>query len=162
AETSGAITFVVPGLDESQAGAARGVAAASPSLPKGKEIHSVRVFSQRADGKDVSLSATPGEDVVELHLANGPVLCLHPESARELSLAQAGDGAARGGAEADAGEVKIPAQLAWRHIGPDGGTRGATRGGLGDALLSFVKVIREPAAGLVAEEVVKHVDDQVD
>ena len=121
----------------------------------------MRVFSQRAGGGDVEVTATPEQDVVALHLTNGPTLYLHAESARDLFLAQTPDGAARGAAEADSGKIRIPAQLAWSHLEQAGATRGATRGLIGDALLKLVEVIREPAAQLAAEEVVKRVDDQV-
>jgi pimeloyl-ACP methyl ester carboxylesterase len=163
AETSGAITFVVPGLDESQSGATRGGAGAAPSpgLRGGKVIHSVRVFSQRAGGGDVEFTATPEQDVVALHLTNGPTLYLHAESARDLFRAQTPDSSTRGAAETDAGKIRIPSQLAWSRLEQAGATRGATRSFLGDALLKLVEVIREPAADLVAAEVVKRVDDQV-
>jgi pimeloyl-ACP methyl ester carboxylesterase len=164
AQTAGAITFVVPGQDETQGSATRGAAGAAPSpgLLGGTVVHSVRVFSQRAGGGDVEVTATPEQDVVALHLTNGPTLYLHAESARDLFLAQTPDSAARGAAEADPGKIRIPAQLAWRRLEQAGATRGATRGLFGDALLKFVEVIREPAAKLVAKEVVTHVDDQVD
>ncbi|MFL6574632.1 MAG: esterase/lipase family protein, partial [Burkholderiales bacterium] len=164
AETNSPITFVVPGQDESQVGATRGLAgaAASPGLLGGKVVHSVRVFSQRAGGGDVEFSATPEQDVVALHLTNGPTLYLHAHSARDLFLAQTPDGLGRGAAEADSGKIRIPAQLAWRRLEEAGATRGATRGLLGDALLKLVEVIREPAAKLAAGEVVERVDGQVD
>jgi len=164
AEAGRAVTFVVPGQDESQLGATRGAAGAAPApgLPGGKVVHSVRVFSQRAGGGDVELTATPEQDVVALHLTNGPTLYLHAKSAQDLFLAQASDGAPRGAAEADSGKIRIPAQLSWRRLEQAGATRGATRSLFGDALLKFVEVIREPAAQLAAEEVVKRVDDQVD
>ena len=49
----------------------------------------MRVGAQRAgSAADVRVSATPGEDVVVLHIAGGPSLTLHPETARDLLLAQ--------------------------------------------------------------------------
>src|SRR3954463_15345627 len=160
AQTSGAITFVVPGQDETQGSATRGAAGAAPSpgLLGGQVVHAVRVFSQRAGGGDVEFTATPEQDVVALHLSNGPTLYLHAESARDLFSAQTPDTSTRGAAEADAGKIRIPAQLAWSRLEQAGATRGATRGFLGDALLKLVEVIREPAADLVAAEVVKRVD----
>ena len=163
ADTNGAITFVVPGLDETQGSATRGAAAApSPGLLGGKVVHSVRVFSQRAGGADVEFSATPEQDVVALHLTNGPTLYLHAASARDLFKGQVADSAPRGATEAQAGKVRIPAQLAWSRLDQAGATRGATRGLLGDALLKLVEVIRDPAAKLLAREVVERVDAQVD
>ena len=164
ADTNGAITFVVPGLDETQGSATRGAAAAAPSpgLLGGKVVHSVRVFSQRAGGADVEFSATPEQDVVALHLTNGPTLYLHAASARDLFKGQVADSAPRGATAAEAGKVRIPAQLAWSRLDQAGATRGATRGLLGDALLKLVEVIRDPAAKLVAREVVERVDAQVD
>ena len=164
ADTSSAITFVVPGLDETQGGATRGAvgAAPAPSPLGGDVIRSVRVFSQRAaGGGEVEITATPEQDVVALHITNGPTLYLHAESARDLFLGQAADAASRGAAAADPGKIRIPAQLAWKRLEQAGATRGATRGFLGDALLKLVEVIRAPAK-LVAKEVVEHVDGQVD
>src|ERR1044071_155665 len=108
ADTNGAITFVVPGLDETQGSATRGAAAAAPSpgLLGGKVVHSVRVFSQRAGGADVEFSATPEQDVVALHLTNGPTLYLHAASARDLFKGQVADSAPRGATEAEAGNRK--------------------------------------------------------
>src|ERR1044071_5303038 len=164
ADTNGAITFVVPGLDETQGSATRGAAAAAPSpgLLGGKVVHSVRVFSQRAGGADVEFSATPEQDVVALHLTNGPTLYLHAASARDLFKGQVADSAPRGATAAEAGKVRIPAHLAWSRLDQAGATRGATRGLLGDALLKLVEVIRDPAAKLLAREVVERVDAQVD
>src|ERR1041384_494568 len=127
ADTKCATTCVVPGLDETQGSATRGAAAAAPSpgLLGGKVVHSVRVFSQRAGGADVEFSATPEQDVVALHLTNGPTLYLHAASARDLFKGQVADSAPRGATEAEAGKVRIPAQLAWSRLDQAGATRRA-------------------------------------
>src|SRR5688572_30373571 len=75
------ITFVVPGQ-------------ALPSGQASLALHgsvkaAVRVGARRGGGETVRLTARPGDDVVVLHIANGPTLYLHPEDARELMRAQA-------------------------------------------------------------------------
>ena len=44
----------------------------------------------QAGDAGVTVTAVPGQDVVALHLADGPTLMLHPETARDLMLAQSG------------------------------------------------------------------------
>jgi predicted chitinase len=84
------ITFLVPGLR--QDGATRAGAGATPAASRVKE--SVVLTAQRGSLEgDVRLTATPGEDVVVIHIAGGPSLWLHPEHARELLLAQQDPGA---------------------------------------------------------------------
>jgi hypothetical protein len=74
------ITFVVPGqaLPSGQA---------SITL-NGTVKSAVRVGARRGGGETVRITAQPGDDVVVLHIANGPTLYLHPEDALELRLAQ--------------------------------------------------------------------------
>ncbi len=50
----------------------------------------VRVARRRSDAEVVRIDAEPDDDIVLLHIANGPRLYLHPEDARELLRAQAG------------------------------------------------------------------------
>lgn len=152
------IVFVIPGqLMATRSGAA-------PSAPRGglpgRVKASVRVGTRRAGGAPVRLSATPGEDVVVLHVAGGPALVLHPETARDLLLGQ-------GKASRSAGlpdEVAVPAQLHWSGLEAAAATR--TRGFLGDVLLQAVEVltglVKDEAADFVAGRVVAAVDGQVD
>jgi len=74
------ITFVVPGqaLPSGQA---------SITL-NGTVKSAVGVGARRGGGETVRITAQPGDDVVVLHIANGPTLYLHPEDALELLLAQ--------------------------------------------------------------------------
>src|SRR5262249_19944973 len=106
------IAFVVPGQ--------RTAAAPAAAALKGTVKSAVRVGARRAAGEVVRMTAQPGEDVVVLHIANGPMLCLHPDNARELMQAQAtaGSPTARGGDGAPPldREVVVPAQLSWRPL----------------------------------------------
>ena len=115
------------------------------------------------------VTAVPGEDVVVLQIADGPALTLHPETARDLMLAQQSEikrSRSRGGADQPGpNEVTVPAQLQWRGLEQSAAVRGKTRGFLGDVLLSAVQVITGAATGgaadFVAAKAVQHVDDQV-
>ncbi|HEX5767232.1 MAG TPA: hypothetical protein VFX94_03275, partial [Burkholderiales bacterium] len=129
------------------------------AFARGYVAQSVRVRAQRAGGAEVPVSAVPDQDVVALHLANGPTLYLHPENARDLLRAQVAEQPRRA-QDADPNRVTVLPQLSWDRLEQAGATRGAARG-LGDVLLSLVEVIREPAADLVAGAVVKRVDEQV-
>ena len=162
---SAPITFVVPGVRAD--GPTRGVRTAAPP-PIGHPKDSVTVTAQRAAGEsEVRTTAIPGEDIIIVHIAGGPELWLHPESARELLLSQRDPLIARGGAEAPLapGEVRVPARLQWRleEVAP---TRGATRGFLGDVLVRAIQVItgigEDKAADFVASKVVHAFDCQVD
>ena len=86
------ITFVLAGSRQVQQPAAAVRSAAPPSLPagltRGRIKQSARVGAQRGGARDIRMVAIPGEDVVVLHVAGGPALVLHPESARDLLLAQ--------------------------------------------------------------------------
>src|SRR6185369_5505087 len=131
---------------------------------------SVRVGAQRSGvSATVRVSAVPGEDVVVMQIANGPALMLHPETARDLMLAQGEIKRTRGAGgkdEPSPHEVKVPAELQWRGLEQAAPTRGATRGFLGDVLLSAVEVItglgEDQAADFAASKVVERVDAQVD
>ena len=108
------IVFVVPGeaLPGGVSGAAttRG-AGGAPSAGFTAQVKSaVRVATLRGAGDAQRLAAVPGEDIVALHIAGGPVLYLHPENGRDLLLAQTAAGAAgmpRGAADA-AGAAPAP------------------------------------------------------
>ncbi len=86
------ITFVLAGSQQVQEPATVVRGAAPPSLPagltRGRVTQSVRVGAQRGGARDIRITAVPGKDVVVLHVAGGPALVLHPESARDLLLAQ--------------------------------------------------------------------------
>jgi hypothetical protein len=146
------ITFVVPGQAQpSVAGPARG-----------RIKQSVRVGAQRGAVSEVRISATPGEDVVVLHIAGGPSLTLHPQNARDLLLAQ---GPLKRGAVAEPGEIRVPAQLQWRGLEETALSRGGPGGFLGDVLVSAIDVVsdlvRDPAADFVAARVVERFDGHV-
>jgi len=148
------IVFVVPGQAEA--------AAPSRGATRGSVKASVRVGTTRAGGAPVRVTARPGDDVVVLAIANGPTLVLHPEDARDLMRAQAAAptrGAPAAGAVAN--EVAVPALLGWPGLGA-----GATRGGMGQALLTGFHVltglVKDPAVTMVAAAVTKKVDGQVD
>ena len=132
------ITFLVPGQAEAGAkGLSRGPALPAPEV-QGKVKASVRVSAQRAAGEVVRISARPDDDIVVLHIANGPTLYLHPENARELLRAQVGGGgqAARGAVEPSIGaDVKVPVRLSWRGLEPTVATRGGEPSGIGGAFL---------------------------
>ena len=157
------ITFVIPGqLQAVAAGAAS--AATRGSLKAG-----VRVGTPRDGGAPVRVTARPGEDVVVLTLANGPTLVLHPEDARDLMRAQAGAGTRSAVAAVTAGmaggEVLVGAQLGWPGL-ESGATRGATRGWLGQAVLSAFDVItgllKDPAVSLATAAITRQVDGGVE
>src|SRR5450755_3420654 len=142
------IVFIIPG--QADPAAAAGVAS------RGSVKATVRV------------AARPGEDVVVLAIANGPTLVLHPEDARDLMRAQAAP-AARGAAAArsalSSGEVLVPAQLGWPGLEAQA-TRGATRGWMGQALLTGFHVLtglgKDPAVTLATAAITKKVDGKVD
>ncbi len=149
------IVFLVSGQSDATA--------ASP-LPDGRVKASVRVGAQRGGGEPVRVVARPGDDVVVLAVANGPTLVLHPEDARDLLRAQAG-AATRGAVAALPAEVAVPARLGWPGL-EAGATRGATRGWLGQALLSGFHVVtglaKDPAVSLATAAVTRKVDGQVE
>jgi pimeloyl-ACP methyl ester carboxylesterase/tetratricopeptide (TPR) repeat protein len=167
------ITFVVAGAPEAQGLAAAMRGAAPPSLPagftRGRIRQSVRVGAQRGGASDIRMTAVPGDDVVVLHIVGGPVLVLHPESARDLLLAQIQPKQSRGGngmRGAKSGEVRIPASLQWAGLEQDLAQRGQKRGVPGNVLLSAVEIVtgigKDLAADFFASKVVRRVDAQVD
>ena len=149
------ISFIVPG----QAQAAPSVAAGL----RGPTVGAVRVGARRGAGDEVRLTAKVGEDVVVLGIANGPTLVLHPHSARDLMLAQAGAGTRAADADGDA--VAVPAQLGWSGL-EAGATRGATRGWLGEVLLSGFDIVRgvfaDKAVDIASAAVTAKLDGRVD
>ena len=119
------ITFVVPGqlqaADAATRGRAAGAAEPDDGTPRIKA--SVRVGSTRAGGEPVRVVAVPGEDIVVLHIAGGPALTLHPETARDLLLGQGQRKRSRSGSRsatdvaADSpAMVEVPAELVWQGL----------------------------------------------
>lgn len=173
-----AITFTVRGQSLPVAPAVRGGAAAAAATSgfggRGQTTQKVQVGARRSSGNDtVRLTARPGQDAVVLHIANGPSLMLHPETARDLMLAQTGltRSATRSARSVGSGpaEVEVPAQLVWQGLEQAcgaGATRGASRGRLGKVLLSGIEIVTglltEPAAKLTAGKIGARVDGQVD
>jgi CHAT domain-containing protein/pimeloyl-ACP methyl ester carboxylesterase len=159
--SSNDITFIVPG----QAQPAPAPRAGAPGVKA-----SVRVGTERGSGEPVRVVARPGEDVVVLDVANGPTLVLHPADARDLLLAQSASVTrsalgTRGAGAVGASEIVVPAQLGWPGL-EAGATRSATRGWMGQALLSGFQVLtglaKDPAAKLAAAAITKKVDNQVE
>ena len=165
------ITFIVSGEEQPiAAGLSRGAAAPLQTPFPGARIkHSIRVGTQRAGGTPARVTAQPGEDIVALHIPNGPTLFLHPANARDLMLAQQPlPKTARGrksATAADTHEVEVPTRLQWRGLEEAAPGRGATRGFLGDLVLSGLEVItgigKQGAASFAASGVVELVDGQV-
>ena len=137
------------------------------TLP-GRVKGAVRLGSLRSAATPQTLVAVPGEDIVALHIAGGPVLLLHPENARDLLLAQNGApmAATRGGpgaaTAAAPSSVAVGATLRWQ--GLEAGT--PTRGLLGDVVLKALEVLtglaKDQAADFAASQVVAKVDSQVE
>lgn len=153
------ITFIIPGQVQAAG------AGFMPTRSSGTVKHSVRVGLQRGDSEPVRVTARPGEDVVVLMIANGPTLVLHPEHARDLLHAQTG-GATRSALKAGKpNEVVITAQLGWPGLEASA-SRGATRGWMGQAVLSAFDVItgwlKDPAADLAAAAITHKVDGAVE
>ncbi len=164
AKDSATVTFVVLGQ-------AAPAGARPAGLSSGQVKASARVGARRAGGEAVRLEATPGEDIVLLHIANGPTLYLHPEDARELLRAQQGSQLSRGAPDAQSpdGDVSVPAQLAWDDLGDEmgvAGTRGKVTQRIGNVVLDAVEVVtglfKDKAADIAAAAVTKRLDDQVE
>ena len=157
------ITFIVPGREAADAVSRDRASSAAPTLGStyGRVKQSVQVSTQRDGGAGIPVEATPGEDVVVLQIAGGPELVLHPENARDLMRAQQTTPRSRGAEE----DVHVSARLRWRGLEQGGPSRGATRGSLGDVILSAVHVVnRAPAsaADLTASGIVAHFDGHVE
>ena len=154
------ITFVIPGQAQ-PAGAT-----VSRGRSAGTVKASVRVGAQRGGGDAVTVTARPGEDVVVLTIANGPTLVLHPEDARDLLHAQAPNATRSALATgAAAGQVMVSAQLGWPGL-EAAATRGATRGWMGQAVLSAFEVVtglfKDPAVSIVTALATQKLDGAVD
>ncbi|MDM0001825.1 CHAT domain-containing protein [Variovorax sp. J22P240] len=147
------ITFVIPGQADTVA----------PSTQE-KVRASVRVGATRDGAKTHRTTVRPGEDVVELAIANGPTLVLSPEAARDLLRAQT-PGATRSAIDAaTSDEVTVSSQLGWPGL-EAASTRSATRGWLGEAMLNGFRVLspaKDPAVSLASAAITKKLDGAVD
>ncbi len=153
------IRFVLTG--QAQGGARGGSAPAASRPVRGTVKTAVTLAAQRGGGETLRAGAVPGEDVVVLHLAGGPSLVLHPETARDLLRGQGSD---KRGAGPDGEEVVVPVQMRWRGLEQAAPTRGG--GFLGDVLLSGFEIVtglfKDEAADLAAGAVVARVDGGVE
>jgi len=167
------ITFVIPGSRRDGVSRGGGAATGLPLLAGlGGELKaSVQVEVRRAGGDAHRIQAQPGDDVVVLHLDQGPPLVLHPSTARDLLLAQSLKlrAVSRGSAglpELEVGpqEVEVFPQLVWqgREIAALGNP-GAKRGGLGDVVLKVIEVVglKGRAQELVARKLAQRLDERV-
>ena len=178
AKTLGPITFSLQGVLEVPVASRSGVAGAGTvsaplpaDLPRGTLVHSVRVQTKRSGGGDtVRVEAVPGRDVVVLRLQGGPALVLHPQTARDLMLAQQDVRPTSRGLPGSAGDdatIEVPVQLRWRGLEAAAGaaTRGSPLALLGEAMVAGFDIVRDAAggalAGIAAIELAKRIDDQV-
>ncbi|MDR2214967.1 MAG: hypothetical protein LBE59_03905, partial [Nevskiaceae bacterium] len=109
---SKSITFLVPGQEQP---ADADASATSESSLYDMVEREIRVREDtRGEAAPVEVEAIPGEDIIVLRIgADGPELVLHPETARDLFLAQAG-ASQRGAGAADAAKgITVPARLQW-------------------------------------------------
>ncbi len=106
------------------------------------------------------------KNVVVLSIDGGPELTLHPETARDLLLAQAGQASRGADTARGSDEVLVPSTLRWP--GPDAAIA-ATRAGFGELVGGIVLkavdivtgVARDKAAELAAGVLARRVDAQV-
>ena len=152
------ITFAVPGQSGPLAAATRGGGGPAATLP-GQVKVSVRVGLQRDGGVPVRATAVPGEDIVALHIEDGPVLLLHPATARDLL--RGATPSQRGDATAD---VPVTVQLQWP--GADAAATTRDLSDLAHVVVSGFQVItglfKDKAVDFAASQVVQRVDGQVD
>ena len=162
------ITFIVRGQSQTAPAATRGRGPGSTAGfgGRGQTLQRVQVGATRGSSDAVRLTARPGLDAVVLHITNGPSLMLHPETARDLMLAQSNVSRSRSGGTTPGADVTVPAQLGWPGLEQAGASRGTTRGRLGDVLLSAVEVVTglllEPASRITAAKIAARVDSQVE
>src|SRR5689334_19988660 len=169
-ESFAPITFRVPGQTPPPAAPRAGgdspdVTRALPGgLPRGRVTQSVHLRAARGTGPEVRVEARPGRDVVVIQIAGGPELVLHPETARDLLLAQGGARARGPLGDQSGGEVSVPLRLQWSGLDEGTAARG-TRGSFGDVLVSAVHIVSDvlerPAADLTASEIANLADRQV-
>ncbi|MFN7631629.1 MAG: CHAT domain-containing protein [Cyanobacteriota bacterium] len=170
-----AITFIIPGVR--QEGLSRGglgprsVGSGSLSPLDWEVKDSVRVESRRAGGETHRIIAKPGREVVVFTIENGPSLVLHPDSARDLLMAQSAK--ARGLHRSATGEfqlemapreVEVSPQLQWQGLANASiDTQGGTRGLFADVVLKAVDVLglKENAQEMAAEMLARRLDGRV-
>jgi pimeloyl-ACP methyl ester carboxylesterase len=156
------ITFVVPG----QALPPGQVSAEAIGTTKA----AVRVGARRGGGETVRLAARPNDDIVLLHIANGPTLYLHPEDARDLMRAQTGGASATESRGAEKlpveGDVTVLPQLSWRGVGASTSTRSGLGDWLGEVWINTVEIvtnlIQDKAAKILTAAATKKLDGRVD
>jgi len=163
-----AVTFVIPS-ERRDAALCRAPPAPSVAGLAGRVKAFVRVSASalRSSAVEVRITAVPGEDVVVLQIANGPTLVLHPETARDLMLAQQGANSTAAHALPDAEsaprEVQVPSMLRWRGLDASSAVRG--RDGFDDVPLSALEVVtdvvQDKAADFIAHEIADLVDAHV-
>jgi pimeloyl-ACP methyl ester carboxylesterase/tetratricopeptide (TPR) repeat protein len=161
------LTFIVPGYEQ----ALRSVSVSQPlpaGLAQGIVKHSVKVGTSRGVTSEVLINADPDKDIITLHIVDGPVLVLNPETARDLFLAQ--NGQSKRGEDGTSSEspnrVRVTPQLQWRGLEQrEVETRGTKRGFLGDVFLALVQVITGVDKGQavigLANTLVEKIDNQV-
>jgi len=157
------IRFVLTG--QPQGGSRDGAAPAVSRTVRGTVKTAVTLAAQRGGGETVHAGAVPGEDVVVLHLAGGPSLVLHPETARDLLRGQTSEKRGATDDGSDSSDVVVPVQLRWRGLEQAAPTRGV--GFLGDVLLSGFEIVTglfkdDDAVDFVAGQVVAKVDGGVE
>lgn len=162
ATTPAPITFVIPGAASVRGSSSGAQPSSTPPMGMSGQVKaSVRVGLRRADGPVQRVQAQPGEDVVVLHMTDGPTLVLHPESARDLLQAQGEP--TRGGAPTSLDVVDVPGALRWQGLeSPAVVSRGATRGFLGQALMSLVEVVTGPAKDEIQDWAADRIGARVD
>jgi CHAT domain-containing protein len=103
----------------------------------------VEISAQRGQATaSQTLRAVAGQDVVELSIAGGPTLRLHPANAELLLRSQQGGAERTGGSVADGLTIEVPSQLAF--AGPEGSAAPASRGLVGRLVLKAIEVVAGP------------------
>lgn len=129
-------------------------------LPRAALKQSIQIATLRGADSYVTVSAQPGRDVVVVHIANGPSLMLHPETARDLFRAQ--EGTQAGTTRDGTGEsLRVPSTLTWAQGAPSARKRGLLDKVSIAAIEVFSGVSIDEAAGAATALVVKKVDGQV-
>ena len=117
----------------------------------------------RRDGSlPLKVTAVPGDDIVGLQIQDGPMLFLHPETARDLLTGPNWSETARSGTGDDS--VPVQPELAW----PGADSSAATRdlSDIGHVVISGFQVLTglrtDKTVDFAASQVVKNVDGQVE
>jgi tetratricopeptide (TPR) repeat protein/pimeloyl-ACP methyl ester carboxylesterase len=156
------ISFVVSGYEQTPLNSDSSLPLPG-GLTEGSVKYCVQIAVRRGMGSEVTLNVDTSKDVMAVHIANGPVLVLHPETARDLFEAQQShESRSAHGAES----VRIPAQLVWDgQAQAQGQTRGASRGAIGTVLVKLIQIItgigKDAVADTVAGQASERIDNQV-